>query len=429
MTRMSAGATAQATDANPAQNVARWRATLAAALCMFSGMSAIFMGSFPVFLGPVSHDMGWGHATFSQFITIVSITAAIAMPVAGRLIDRIGVRYPVGAGLLLVGGGMALLSEVTQAGALFWVAGMSVGLGSALSGPPAFVSLIASWFDRNRALAMGCILSVAPALGQAVVAPVAQHFIGDLGWRAAYRILAMVTVFAALIGAGFLRKQDDAGVEAPTAVGHSAASTGQALRTPLFWLLALVNCLGSGTILGLTVHLVAWQTGRGVSPESATLVLSALFMAGMVGALISGLVADRTRNIHVLQIFFVLPIAGLILMQASTATLVLLAGGACIGMAMGATTGLAPYLATRYFGLKASAEIFGIILGLTMISLGVSPLLIGIGFDLTGSYTLPLTLAGAAIGISTICVGLLERAAAWRPLVSATAASGSRSGN
>ena len=69
----------------------RWKATAASALCMAVGMSAIFMGSFPVFLQPVSAELGWGRAIFPQIITVFSVTAAISMPFCGRLIDRIGV--------------------------------------------------------------------------------------------------------------------------------------------------------------------------------------------------------------------------------------------------------------------------------------------------------------------------------------------------
>lgn len=385
----------------------RWHATISSALCMAAGMSAVFMGSFPIFLGPVSKDLGWGLATFPQFITASSILAALLMPACGRLVDRMGARWPVAFGLALVAAGLFLLSFLASAGPVFWMAALCVGAGSALSGPPAFVGLISSWFDRNRALAIGCILSVAPACGQAIISPLTQHLISELGWRSAYRCLAAVTFTAALVAAvGFLRAQAD-GPAGPVP-GTPSASAGEALKTPTFWLLAIGSCLGSGTILGLTVHVVTWQTGRGIAPELAALVLSVLFIAGMAGAFLAGFAADRARSIHVLQMFYLLPLGGLALMAASSAAPALVLGAALIGIAMGATTGLAPFLATRYFGIKASSEIFGIILAMTMVALGVVPLLIGIGYDATGGYSWPLSMAGAAILLSAICIGLLD---------------------
>jgi len=391
----------------------RWVATIASALCMAAGMSAIFMGSFPVFLEPVSKDLGWSRAVFPQFITIASLSAALLLPVGGRLVDRIGVRWPVAGGLFLVATGLLLLSFVADAGPLFWVAALCVGTGSALGGPPAFVALISSWYDRNRALALGCILSVAPACGQALVSPLAQRLVSDWGWRGAYRCLASIVLVAALVAtAGFLRAR--AGAPVARAAGRPESSAGEALRTATFWLLAVASSLGSAAVIGVTVHVVAWQTGRGVPPETAALVLSVLFVSSMAGAFLAGYAADRVRSVHVLQIFYALPLFGLGFMSASVAVPALVAGAVMIGIAMGATTGLAPFLATRYFGMKASAEIFGIIMSMTMVALGVVPLLIGVGFDATGGYAWPLSAAAVVIAIATICVGLLDYSARFR---------------
>lgn len=391
----------------------RWQATIASALCMAAGMSSIFMGSFPVFLEPVSTSLGWGRATFPQVITIISLSAALLMPVGGRLVDRTGVRWPVAGGLALLAVGLLLLSFLADAGPLFWAAALCIGAGSALSGPPAFVALISSWYERNRALALGFIISVAPACGGALVSPLTQKLISEWGWRDAYRALAAIVVIAALIAvAGFLRPRGDA--SASPARGAPSASTGEALRTFTFWLLALGSSLGSATVIALTVHIVAWQTGRGVAPETAALVLSALFIASMAGAFLAGYAADRAGSIHILQVFYALPLAGLGIMAASIAVPALLLGAIFLGVAMGATTGLAPFLTTRYFGLKAAAEIFGIILAITMAALGLLPLLIGIGYDVTGSYTLPFTAAALVIVAATTCIGLLDYSARFR---------------
>ncbi|HEU4960742.1 MAG TPA: MFS transporter [Sphingomonas sp.] len=392
----------------------RWQATIASALCMAVGMSAVFMGSFPVFLEPVSTELGWGRATFPQIITVVSVSGALLMPFAGRLIDRIGVRWPVAAGLAFVSLGMFLLSFLHNAGFSFWIGALCLGAGAAFSGPPAFVGLVSSWHDRNRALALGIVLSVAPACAQAIVAPVTQRLIAEFGWRASYRMLAAFIIVVGIAASiAFLHprpseRSDFGPVTEEGLTGH------EALRTSSFWLLAISSCLASGTLLGLTVHVVAWLTGRGVAADTATYVLSVLFLAGIAGAFVAGYVADRTRSIHILQIFYALPIIGLAAMAVTSALPALLIGAVLFGIGMSATTGLAPYLVTRYFGLKGSAEIFGILLAMTLVSIGVAPVLIGIGYDATGAYAMPLTLAAAAVAIATLCVGLADRASRRR---------------
>lgn len=400
----------------------RWKATTASALCMSVGMSAIFMGSFPVFLQPVSAELGWGRAIFPQIITVSSITAALAMPFCGRLIDRIGVHWPVAAGLTLVAFAMMLLSVVERVGFAFWCAALSLGVGAALAGPPAFIGLISSWYERNRALAFGVVLSVAPACSQAMIAPLTQQLIVTLGWRASFRALAAL-VFVVGVTASLAMLRPRPAVQRPDGLTVPGASGRGAVRTPAFWLLATASCLSSGTLLGLTVHVVAWLTGRGVAAETAALVLSSVFLAGMAGAFVAGYVADRTRRIIALQFFYALPIAGLGLMSESTALPLLMSGAALIGLGTGATTGLSPYLVTRFFGLRSSAEIFGMIMAMTMVALGVVPVLIGVGYDKSGSYAIPLGVAAAALGLATIFLGLADRASAR------TSATGSLSEN
>jgi len=388
----------------------RWSAMAASAICMAVGMSAVFMGSFPVFLEPVSRDLAWGRAVLPQIITVISLSAAVLMPLCGRLVDRIGVRIPVALGLILVASGMGLLSLIRSNGAVFWVAALLLGAGAALSGPPAFVGVVSSWFDKNRALALGCVLSIAPMCSQAVVAPLAQHLIATVGWRTSYQMLALVvSVVGAATALLFFRRNSAGGSEMPGPQPVDVTA-GQALRTRTFWQLAIASALASGALIGFSVHVVSWLTGRSVAPAQAALVLSALFLSGVAGTFLSSYVADRSRSIRPIQIFYALPLAGLGLMAASNALPAMVLGAALVGLGMSAVTGLAPFLVTRYFGLGASAEIFGIVMAMSMASIGLAPLLIGLGFDRTGGYVLPLALTALAVVIATIAIGLLPRA-------------------
>jgi len=377
---------------------------------MAVGMSAVFMGSFPIFLEPVSRDLALGRAVLPQIITVISLSAAVLMPLCGRLIDRIGVRVPVALGLTLVASGMGLLSLMRSNGAVFWIAALLLGAGAALSGPPAFVGVVSSWFDKNRALALGCILSIAPMCSQAVVAPLTQHLVATVGWRTSYQMLALVVfVIGAATALVFLRPNSASGPDGP---GPQAVdvTAGQALRTRSFWQLAVASALASGALIGFSVHVVSWLTGRAVAPAQAALVLSALFLSGVGGTLLSSYVADRSRSIRPIQLFYALPLAGIGLMAVSNALPTLILGGALVGLGMSAVTGLAPFLVTRYFGLGASAEIFGIVMAMAMASIGLAPLLIGLGFDRTGGYGLPIALTALAVAIATIAIGLLPRA-------------------
>jgi cyanate permease len=48
------------------------------------------------------------------------------------------------------------------------------------------------------------------------------------------------------------------------------------------------------------------------------------------------------------------------------------------------------YLTTRYFGLRSFGELFGWLWAVFGVSGGIGAYLMGVGFDKTGSYSLPL---------------------------------------
>ncbi|MCP1121251.1 MFS transporter [Robbsia andropogonis] len=372
-------------------------------------MSAIFMGSFPVFLGPVSREMGWGHAVFSQVITISSVCAALLMPFTGYLIDRIGVRWPVSIGLTLIALCMALLSFMRGTDTFFWAAALSLGVGASLAGPPSFVALVSSWYDRHRALALSVVLSVTPMCAQAIVAPTVQKLIMGFGWRETYQILAGIVLFVGVAASLTSLRTNPAAAPIKPLSPITTEASSHAAKTCTFWLLVIANCLLSGSLIGFSVHVVGWLTSRSISPERASAVVSVLFLSGVAGALLSASFVDKSSSLRIVKLFFAIPLLGLAIMAATTSVPVIVLGAAILGAGMSATSALTPFLLTRFFGLKRSAEIFGILLGLTMIAIGLAPVLIGLCIDRTGGYTIPLFFVAGAVVVSTCCIGLLDR--------------------
>ncbi|MFF7946531.1 MFS transporter [Streptomyces griseorubiginosus] len=395
---------------------ARISATIAAFLCMAFGMSAIYVGSLSVFLGPVSASMGWGVSVFTLVFTVSAYIGAFSTPFSGRLIDRVGVRIPVTIGAATFALGLFGLSRIHATGFVFWASAVCIGIGAALAGPVAHVRVVSSWWGTNRALALGLVIAVAPALSQSLVAPVARWLIDAFGWRTAYEVLAAAVLVVGCISALFFLKvrSADAAPDSPTAATPSPAvlegvPANQAYRSRTFWTLTAAECLATSSLIGTQAHMVQWFTGRGVTGSTATFLVSLMAVSGMVGVLFSGSLTDRIRSHRVAAVLYTLPTISLALLLAAGSTLWMLGVGVVLmGCALSAVTLLLPYLVTRYFGLRASAEIFGISLACSMISIGSGPTLIGIGFDTSGSYTLPISLAVAATTVSALLMFSLK---------------------
>jgi MFS family permease len=99
--------------------------------------------------------------------------------------------------------------------------------------------------------------------------------------------------------------------------------------------------------------------------------------------------------------------------------LLLLAGGAAgplailaavlMGLGVGAEADVMPYLVSRYFGLKALGELFGYIFSAYTLGVAAGPVLMGAGFDSTGSYVRPLTILAIALFAATALTLTLPR--------------------
>jgi len=82
-----------------------------------------------------------------------------------------------------------------------------------------------------------------------------------------------------------------------------------------------------------------------------------------------------------------------------------------IGLGMGAEGDIIAYLVSRYFGLRAFGELYGYAFSAFTLGGVVGPLLMGIGFDATGSYRLML---GVFVFASLLAAALMSRLGPYR---------------
>lgn len=132
----------------------------------------------------ITHDLHWTESDYANITTAFQVGYAIMMPIAGRIIDWLGLRvgYPLAAAVWgLSSMAHAFAGNVFQ----FALARLGLGLGEAMNFPAA-IKAIADWFPRReRALATG-IFNSGSNIG-AVVAPLTVPIIVlKFGWHAAF---------------------------------------------------------------------------------------------------------------------------------------------------------------------------------------------------------------------------------------------------
>jgi hypothetical protein len=79
----------------------------------------------------------------------------------------------------------------------------------------------------------------------------------------------------------------------------------------------------------------------------------------------------------------------------------------CLGLGIGAEIDILAFLVGRYFGLRNFGEIYGYLMGVFIFGSGVGPWLMGVCFDLRGSYNLAFAISGVALATASALISRL----------------------
>ena len=132
----------------------------------------------------IARDLHWSYTEYGTISAVFQIGYAIMMPLAGRLIDWLGLR--LGYSLSTLVWSLSSMSHaLARTGTEFAIARFGLGIGEAANFP-ACIKAVADWFPkRERALATG-IFNGGSNLG-AVVAPLTVPVVtAYFGWHAAF---------------------------------------------------------------------------------------------------------------------------------------------------------------------------------------------------------------------------------------------------
>jgi MFS family permease len=373
----------------------RWWVVFATICGLVVGAGPINVFTFGVFLKPITEDLGLSRGVFSAALTFHAAVAAIVLPVIGWLVDRWGARRIMLPGLLLYTLATAAYGLLQASPLLFtFLIFALTGLVGGVQSPIPYAAVIAQWFDRQRGLALG-IGTAGVGLGVALMPQLAALLIGAVGWRLAYVGMALAVLLIAFPPVIlFLREPPGfrGGARGSRQPAAGAALTPgvaarEALRSRLFWGLAIAFFLDVIAINGTLTHIVPLLTDRGISRQLATAALSGTGFALIFGRVLSGWCLDRFWGPYVAITFFVLPMIGIAILVGGAGGFAPFLGAIACGLGIGAEIDLMAFFTSRYFGLRDYAKLYGTIFGIFALGVGIGPALSGASFDRFHSYT------------------------------------------
>ena len=211
----------------------------------------------------------------------------------GRIADRVGTRWTVICGALMIGAGLAL-STFSPPWPLWIGHGFFIGLiGLGGINAPMYV-YISRWFDRRRGSALA-LISSGSYLAGALWPPLFERAIAAFGWRQTmlWYALAEIVVIVPLAALYFRRPPEVIHAATGSTKARASARVFNWPPNSVFALMcgaAVLCCIPMAMPQG---HLVAFCSDLGIARSIGALMLSVLLGTAFLSRQIWGAISDR----------------------------------------------------------------------------------------------------------------------------------------
>lgn len=396
--------------------------------------SGVSFWSFGLYVKPLEAEFGWSRAEVSLGFSVAFLASGLVAPLIGGWIDRYGPRPVIMVGAVLTAATYLLLATTDS----LWQWHLYQSINAVFRQMMFFIpfqALISRWFNRRRGVAVG-VLGVGFSLAGLIFVPLIRIVIDGFGWDGAFIFSGILIIVVFVPLSLFVIRNDPSDVGALVdgdmpadrkrrpQQAFAGLTAGQAIRTPLFWALALAVTTFFYGLVGWMVHAVPYYESVGISPGWAAALVSLAAGGGMISRLVFGWAADRMRNVErgavVLAFFLAGAMLTLWVTDASVVGLAVFFLFFIIGSGGGPM--LEPILLTRAFGVAHFGSILGAIVVVETVGQILSPTIAGAIFDETGSYSWALVMFALAFVASMFFFWLASRLP--RPVIPAPPPSG-----
>ena len=357
----------------------RLAVTLVIAIFANTGMWAVI-----TIMPALEAEFATSRATTSLPFTMNMIGFALGNLVIGRIIDKIGVTLSVMAAAI-VSAAAFLLSTVT--GDIYLLAGVHLflGFGTAAGFGP-LITDISHWFLKQRGIAVALIAS-GNYLAGGIWPLFLSNILAEDGWRAAYLMLAGITVVVILPLALLLqRKLPEAGHQiAAQQVNENIQKTRiSPVRLQILLCIAGVACCVAMSMP--QVHIVSYCVGLGYGPAVGAEMLSLMLFGGVISRVGSGLIADRIGGIRTLLLGSLAQGVALVMYLPFDGMASLYVVSFIFGLSQGGIVPSYALVVREFLPPREAGARIGVVIMMTIIGMALGGWMSGWIYQVTGSY-------------------------------------------
>ncbi|WP_233884573.1 MFS transporter [Paraburkholderia flagellata] len=373
-----------ASDRNSESNTATW----ALAFGQLVAWGAVYY-AFSLFVVPMEQELGWSRASTNAALSCGLLVSGLAAYPVGKWIDHGHGRVVMTAGSLLASVMLVLWS---QAGSLVTLFAAWVGLGMSMAATlydPVFAILTRDYPSSFRTKIT--LVTLVAGFASTVFIPLTQGLVDVTGWRHALLALAAINACVCL-PIHWVSLRDDLSVIAPTVnktqiKAENDAAVRRALRTPVFWALAVCFTAYYATFAALTFHLVPLMVERHV-PQPVILATMAVIGPAQVLARILWFTAGRNVSPRIVGLIITsaFPASVAILLFAGASPVALILFALIYGGANGTMTILRGTIVQDVMWTEGYGAISGLLSAPSNIAKGIAPISAALIWTIGNNY-------------------------------------------
>lgn len=407
------------------------------AACFFITLCAMgIRTSTGVFVTSIESDLEWSRAEITRVFSIGILVGAFSFLATGYFYDKFGGRAVIGFSLLLLGASVMASSLINSMLAFIIIWGFIMSFAGSGVSNVTINSLLSRWFFKRRSMAIS-ISATGGSLGPVFFAPFSAYLIEAFTWRAGFLVLGAILFFVvAPVAFAFLRSQPkdviplgeeeskankqkggDSSDEGSAQVSGLLFTSGwkQALSTSPFWQLSAAYVVCGITTNIIAIHFVPFAEDSGVPKLTAATMFSVMMGLNFVGVLSAGYLSTRFKQKNVLGTTYALRGLAYALLIGVGGMEGMWVFAVVAGVSWIATASVTSVMTADIFGLKNIGVLNGMVNMAHQIGGAASVFMAGELHQMTGSYTLPFSIAMVTlIGASIAAYCINEKTYSYR---------------
>ena len=364
---------------------------------------------------------GWTVSQAGLPFSIAIITFATAMLIGGRIQDKVGPRWVITAGSLLLGIGLLLSGLVGNSviGIIICygvIAATGMGFCYGCATAPAL-----KWFSPSKKGLVSGIIVGGFGLSAVGMAPLVASLLNNFGIAQTFMILGVSNLLISTTIAQFIKNPPaDYTPKAPSKVKNDKAPAltpainfewNEMLKTKRFYMIFIMFISASSVglmIIGSISRIAISQAGITDSAILAGLV-SFLALTNTLGRVAGGIMSDKIGRINSLFVIFVLQMINMAAFTFYQSLPTLILGIIIVGFCFGTLLSVMPALCADQYGLKNFGLNYGIMFFAWGLSGVMTPVIANFLYDITGTFNITYIICSAMMAAMILVNFMLKK--------------------